>query len=210
MRNINLISSGLYLVVDPATELPLLVAKLSSALEAGVAVVQIWENWRGVEDQLAVIGVVCDLCHLHRVPVFINNLWKLAESFPLDGVHFDQVPVDFSEIRAALPEKHFGLTCGNELETVNWAHHQKISYISFCSVFPSTNSNSCELVSFETIRAAREITDLPIILAGGVYPERMELLNGLPHDGVAVISGVMSSESPATAVKHYLKHLIKK
>lgn len=188
-------------------EMPLLLARLSAALEAGVSMVQIWENWAEVKNQTDLISAVCSLCGRYSVPVFINNLWEMTKNFPADGVHFDQIPRDFGAIRAILPNKYFGLTCGNSLETVKWAHQNRLDYISFCSVFPSNTSNSCELVTFETIRAARNLTDLPIFLAGGIMPDRMKQLDDLPYQGVAVISGVMSSESPSIAVGQYLKHL---
>lgn len=207
MNERNRISTGLYLVVDPSMEHRELIARLSAALEAGVAMVQIWENWEGVVNRDELIQAVCELCHQYRVLVFINNEWELAARLPLDGVHFDQIPNDFAAIRAALPEKCFGLTCGNHLEEVEWADRTKLDYISFCSVFPSGTSNSCELVSFETIRAAAILTKLPIFLAGGIRPERMAELSGLSYQGIAVISGVMSASSPASAVKNYLKYL---
>src|SRR6185369_6565581 len=98
-------------------------------------------------------------------------------------------------------------TCNNDLAIVDWAMKQKLDYISFCSVFPSSTSNSCDLVSFDTIRRAREITSLPIFLAGGISPDNMKRLRELDFDGVAVISGIMNQDDPAQAAKKYLTEL---
>lgn len=209
MKKERSINAGLYLVIDPSMELDELLTRLTAALDAGVTMVQIWDNWYGVVDRAALIRAICELCHAYEVPVFLNNDWELAVHLPLDGVHLDQIPLNFGAIRTALADKYIGLTCGNELEEVKWADKNKLDYISFCSVFPSQTSNSCELVSFDTIRAARQLTELPIFLAGGIRPDRMEQLNDLSYQGIAVISGVMSADSPAVAVKQYLKHLSK-
>src|SRR5690606_29793242 len=136
---------------------------------------------------------------------FINNEWELIESFPLDGVHFDSIPANYDEIKKRLSnDVKIGLTCNNDLSAVEWAENNGLHYISFCSIFPSTTSNSCELVSFQTIKQAREITSMPIYLAGGIQLSSLPKLRGLDFDGVALISGIMSAVNPAETTKQYL------
>lgn len=72
-----------------------------------------------------------------------------------------------------------GITCNNDLSIVEWADKNEFDYISFCSMFPSSTANSCELVTFDTVKEARKITTLPVFLAGGIKPENIELLNEL-------------------------------
>lgn len=50
---------------------------------------------------------------------------------------------------------------------------------------------------------------MPLFLAGGIKPENMSKLVGLPFDGVAVVSGIMDSEKPNETIKAYLKQLRK-
>jgi thiamine-phosphate pyrophosphorylase len=95
------------------------------------------------------------------------------------------------------------------LDVVTSAEQNNLDYISFCSVFPSSTSNSCERVTFDTIRKARTITAMPIFLAGGMRLENINKLSELDYNGVAVISGIMQAEDPAKATKQY-NQLLKK
>ena len=200
--------SGLYLVVDPSMDQSMLFNKVQQVLEQKIAAVQIWDHWLETTDKKSTIEKLCELCHAHDVPAMINNDWQLLNQFNLDGVHFDEIPNNIEEIRKKIGREFItGVTCNNDLAVVEWATQQKLDYISFCSVFPSSTSNSCELVSFDTIRRAREITSLPIFLAGGINLENINKLKALNFDGIAVISGIMSQDEPAQATKKYLEQL---
>jgi len=202
------IESGLYLVVDPSMDQVMLFHKLQQVLEHKLAAVQIWDHWLKKTDKEFVIEKICELCHAHHVPVMINNDWKLLDEFYLDGVHFDEIPGNLEEIRKNLGREFIsGITCNNDLTVVDWATQNHLNYISFCSVFPSSTSNSCDLVSFDTIRKARQIISLPIFLAGGISLDNIGKLKELDFDGVAVISGIMSQDEPGLVAKKYLEQL---
>lgn len=204
----NKIAGGIYLVIDPSMNQIKLIRRLEEALQAGVAIVQIWDNWQNVIDKEETIREICNLCHQYQVPVIINNEWMLLKSLPLDGVHFDEIPEDYDQIKQSI-ERDFlsGITCNNDLSIIEWADRNQLNYISFCSIFHSSTSNSCELVSFENIQRARQITSLPIFLAGGIRLNNMQELQELNYDGVALISGIMSAENPALVTKQYLELL---
>ncbi|MDT0647956.1 thiamine phosphate synthase [Zunongwangia sp. F260] len=208
MTKIAKIRGGLYLVLDPSMHRDELFRKLNEVLQEKIAVVQIWDNFPPSIDEVELVNEICDLCHSRNVPVFLNNNWHLKKSTHADGIHFDIIPENFSELREELSaDCMFGVTCTNNLSVINWAEENKLDYISFCSMFPSKTSNSCELVSFETIKKAREITDMPIFLAGGIQYQNIKDLKNIKFEGVAVISGIMSSEDPKRATREYLSEL---
>ncbi|MDT0690977.1 thiamine phosphate synthase [Salegentibacter sp. F188] len=208
MTKITKIRGGLYLVLDPSMNRNELFKKLNEVLEEEIAVVQIWDNFPPSVNKVELENEICDLCHSRNVPVFLNNNWHLKKSTRADGIHFDVIPENFSEIKDELKaDCMFGVTCNNDLSVIKWAHENNLDYISFCSIFPSQTSNSCELVSFETIKKAREITSMPIFLAGGIQYQNIKELESLEFEGVAVVSGIMSSENPKQATREYLSEL---
>lgn len=199
---------GVYLVLDPSMEETILLKKLEQALQEKIVAVQIWDNFKAEQGIQLLINKICELCQSREVPVFINNRWDLLADTALDGVHFDEIPEDITEIRGKCKKQFLsGLTCNNDLKCLEWAEKHQFDYISFCSVFPSTTSNSCELVNFDTIRKAKEKSSLPIFLAGGISPENIEKLHDLKYDGVAVVSGIMNADNPGEAVQSYNKKL---
>ncbi len=202
------IKGGIYLVINPSMSQDLLFKNLKQVLEVGVDAIQIWDNWTPEIDKNQVITEICKYCHQYQVPVIINNDWRLLNSLPLDGVHFDVIPADLCAIESGVKKSFImGLTCNDDLAEVTWAKENSVDYISFCSMFPSTTSTSCTLVSFETVQRAREITNIPIFLAGGITLSKVEELSLLDFDGIALVSGIMSSNDPAKATKSYSEKL---
>lgn len=200
------ITGGVYLVLDPAMQQDVLLNKLNAALQGGLQVLQLWNNWLPGADKLLLIAEISKLCKPFNVPLLINEDWTLLQQTnDLGGVHFDKTPQDIEQIKDAVGRPIImGITCSGNLDTVAWAHQNQLDYISFCSMFPSPSAGSCDIVMPETVRMARKITDIPIFVSGGITPENTrQLKNEIPFNGVAVISGVLNAEHPDRKVKLY-------
>ncbi|MEB2778930.1 thiamine phosphate synthase [Algoriphagus sp. C2-6-M1] len=205
------ILAGLYLVIDPSKAEKGLLDALQKALEAKPCAVQIWDNFLENASVSALICKIKKLCDTAGVPLLINNHPEWVELFDLDGVHFDQFDELSQRCVTIFHElgKLVGITTNNDLEVIRNAVEAGVDYLSFCSIFPSDTSTSCELVDFDSVRQTRVMTDIPIFLAGGINSENMDQLRTLDFDGVAIVSGVMSSPDPAEAVLKYQQSLIK-
>jgi len=206
MENTYKITGGIYLVLNPAIDEKILLAKLQSALLGGIQVVQIWNNWQPGADKTALIEKIAAICKPYSVPLLINADWTLLRDIPaLDGVHFDEVPTSLSVIRNAVNRPFLtGITCTGNLDTVVWARDHQLDYVSFCSMFPSSSAGSCDIVMPTTVRRACELTRMPIFVAGGITPQNISELKKLtPFDGIAMISGILSADDPEEKVKEF-------
>lgn len=208
------ITGGIYLVVDPSMEESLLLDRVKKALEGGVQLLQIWDNWPvgfDEEKKRELVARITAIARPFAVPVLINEEWELLLETDLSGVHFDQVPDNYELIKAAIhSDALVGITCGNDLKIVKWADRQRLDYISFCAMFPSTSAGDCEIVSPETVQKARSLTSLPLFVSGGITPANISQLKELNIAGVAVISGILSHANPKEAASiytHALKEL---
>lgn len=202
------IQKGIYLVVDPFMGQSVLLSKLSRIIDRKIVAVQIWDNFTEDGNKNEMVKEITLLCHKQNVPVLINNQWELLLDTELDGVHFDALPQNINRIKTEIGKEIItGITCGNDLSVVKWADENRLDYISFCSIFPSLTANSCELVNFDTIKAARAITSLPIFLAGGIKPANLHQLNELEYTGIVVVSGIMSTDNPEQALEIYHQHI---
>lgn len=194
--------NGIYLIIDPSLNRDVLLGKLKEIVQGEIAAIQIWDNFDPAENPVPIINDILQLCHVKNIPVLINNRCELLEQTDLDGVHFDKVP-DIIPQQKQGREIITGITCNNDLSIVRWADENGLDYVSFCSMFPSSTANSCELVTFNTVKEARKMTALPIFLAGGIRPENMDALTELDYSGIAVVSGIMSADRPPDALKKY-------
>ncbi|SFS79096.1 thiamine phosphate synthase [Sphingobacterium wenxiniae] len=207
IRKLQDIGSGIYIVIDPSMERSVLYSKIERILTEKIAAVQIWDNFDQEDDIDSLIDELCLRCHAKGVPVLINNQWQYLRSTMLDGVHFDVVPLYYEQLQEEINRSFLcGITCSNDMDNILWARDHKVDYISFCSMFPSKTVESCELVNHNSVRKAREIFEGPIFLAGGINPDNIGELRNLPYTGIAVISGVMNSDTPDQSIREYLKN----
>ncbi len=206
------ITGGLYLVLDPSMERSLLLQRLKEALEGGVELLQIWNNWLPGFDRNKkkhLIKEVAEVAKDYPVPILINEEWELLRDSPLSGVHFDRIPENFALIRQKLPKDSIvGVTCGNDLRIVEWADNEGLDYVSFCALFPSRSVDSCEIVSRETLQKAGSLIRLPLFVSGGITPQNILQLKGMNISGVAVISGILN-QSMAKEAAYTLNNALK-
>lgn len=204
------IKGGLYLVVDPFLGLNGLMSKIEKAIQGGIDVIQVWNNWCDGQGKEQVVEAICTVAHRHDLPVIINEEWEMMLRTPVDGVHFDAIPPDLDTIRQNIGRPFLcGLTCGNDLSRVRWAEENRLTYISFCSLFPSPSAGVCEIVKKETVQKARQMTSLPIFLAGGITLDNVEELAGTGMNGIALISAIMKADDPKLVTQAF-KNKLKK
>lgn len=208
MKSFPKITGGLYLVIDPAPGLDVILPKIHQAIGGGADVLQIWNNWNNNQNKQETINTICKIAHIKNIPVIINEEWQLLQSTQLDGVHFDNIPKDLAAIQQTIAKPFIkGLTCGNDLDRINWANDNHLDYISFCSMFPSPSAGFCEIVKKETVIKARQLTALPIFVAGGITLHNIEGLTGADINGIAVISGIMKAGDPQATAKQFKEKL---
>lgn len=198
------IQSGIYLIIDPSMEKEILFAKLNLIVKEKIAAIQVWDNFKEDQNIEELLLKIYERSSANNIPVIINNRWELLKQSPLDGIHFDEIPENFNDIKKEINRDFIaGITCNNELSIIEYAEKHQFDYISFCSMFPSQTANSCELVDFETVQKAKNIFSGKIFLAGGINLNNIENLSQVNYDGIAVVSGIMSAENPSENIKMY-------
>jgi thiamine-phosphate pyrophosphorylase len=202
------INGGLYLVVDPALQLEFILPKIKQAIAGGIDVLQVWNNWSDGQNKQNIINAICNIAHASNIPVLINEEWQLLQTTQLDGVHFDNVPTGINAIRQTIAKPFIiGITCGNDLNRIIWANDNRLDYISFCSMFPSPSAGVCEIVKKETVIQARQLTPLPIFVAGGITLNNIEELEDISINGIALISGIMKADDAHATAKNFKEKL---
>ena len=202
------INGGIYLVVDPSLGLEFILSKIKKAIAGGIEVLQVWNNWNNEQNKTVVIEAICAIAHANNVPVMINEDWQLLRTTSLDGVHLDDIPEDIDAIKQSVSKPFvIGITCGNDLTRIEWANKNHLHYISFCSMFPSPSAGVCEIVDKETVIKARQLTALPIFVAGGITLNNVDELPAAGIDGIALISGIMKADDPQATTEQFKQKL---
>jgi len=201
---------GLYFVVDISAVESLGLEKLCEIVEkaiiGGVNVIQLWADrlkWEiSFEKLFESAKKLIEIAHKYNIPVLIANDVELCAKLNADGVHLDGYEIpdkSGDEIRKIIGfEKIIGVTCGNDIKKIEWAKQNGIDYISFCSIFPTSSVDTCEIVPIEMIRKAKEILgeEIPVFASGGITVENVDEVLSAGADGIAVVSAIMKAEDP--------------
>lgn len=188
---------GLYLVIDPKEGFDQLRSKIEEALRGGVSIIQVWDQWSDGQDRKDFIKQL--LAVTGNLPVIVNNDLELAGMPGVQGIHLDRVEA-IDTVRD--PDLIIGVTLSGPAD---WKalKQQGVDYISFCSMFPSSSTDACELVSFETVREACENFPGSVFASGGINLGNANQIMQLGVSGIAVISGILKAEDPRQATQKF-------
>lgn len=185
----------LYLLTND-DEFVLLYQKLEAALATGlIALLQVRRkktlalpNGKSklYEEALKIV----DLARAHDVAVVINDDIELAAKLGV-GVHLGQEDGDISDAKQQLaPNQIIGRTCHGDVNLVVEAKNEGASYAAMGAVFASTTKPNADIISRQQLTKGCQ-QDIDICVIGGLTPENVSELAGLPITYVAVVGDIM-------------------
>jgi thiamine-phosphate pyrophosphorylase len=186
---------GLYAITPEGAGL---VAKVRSALEGGIALLQ-YRSKRGTPDEAKEIA---RLAREHDVPLIINDDVELALALGADGAHLGRDDGDFSIARKKLKGKILGASCYDRLDLAQAAVAAGADYVAFGSVFASPTKPGA-------VRAPLSLfgNDLgvPKCAIGGITLANAPQVIAAGADLLAVISDLFDAADIAARARAYGK-----
>ena len=202
------IESGVYLVVDPSYGEDRVLEVARESMEGGLDVLQLWASWKDDSKAVDLGKKLAKLANQYSVPFVVNNDLEVALKIGADGVHIDGTEPSPSLIRNIMGDDSIvGVTCSTNMEKVLWADREKVDYISFCSMYPSSSVNECDIVPMRMVSEARRKLSIPIFASGGINLTNAHEVIDAGGDGVAAISTIMTSKDPKLTTKQ-LKEIV--
>jgi len=186
---------GLYAITPEGAGL---VAKVRSALEGGIALLQ-YRRKRGTLEE---VKAIARLAHEHGVPLIINDDVELALKVGADGAHLGRDDGDLPAARKKLSGKILGASCYDRLELARSAVAAGADYVAFGSVFASPTKP-------QAVRAPLSLfkNDLgvPLCAIGGITLANAPQAIAAGADLLAVISDVFDAPDIAARCRAYGK-----
>ncbi len=138
--------------------------------------------------------------------LILNDRVPLVLSAGYDGVHVGQDDLSPTQARALLgPEMMVGISTHGESQLVN-AVDSGVDYVAIGPVFATSSKQVPDpVVGLEGVRAARALTDKPLVAIGGITRANCAAVMEAGADSVAVISDLI--QSPATSVEEFFSRL---
>jgi thiamine-phosphate pyrophosphorylase len=200
----------LYLLADaglvPPDQLPGIVA---AALRGGVTAVQLRAKEATTLELLDLARNLMSVCEAAQVPFIVNDRVDVALAAGADGAHVGHIgEEDLSphDARRLLgPEAIVGVSVGTGQEA-HLATSQGASYVSAGPMFATaTKSNAGPAAGETLLRSVRAATPLPLVVVGGITPQRAAALYAAGADGVCVGAAIVRAAEPEVAARAFFE-----
>jgi thiamine-phosphate pyrophosphorylase len=151
---------------------------------------------------------VCKLCQAYNAALFINDRIDVALAVDAAGVQLSQTSLPVVTTRALLgPQKIIGAST-HSLQEAREAEQNGADFVLFGPVY--FTASKAAYGAPQGVPALKTIVDnisLPVYAIGGIKPENIESTKKLGLRGVALISAIVSAESPKEAAAKMLRQL---
>jgi thiamine-phosphate pyrophosphorylase len=194
---------GLYAITPDETDTARLLARVETVLGAGAAWLQYRNKRADGPLRSAQALALLPLCARYRVPLLINDDWRLAATIGADGAHLGEDDGDIAAARAALgADALLGASCYDDPVLARQAVAAGASYVAFGAFFPSPTKPNARVAAPSVIASSAPL-GVPLVAIGGITPDNAGALVAAGADLLAVISGVFDAPDPAAAVRAY-------
>lgn len=137
------------------------------------------------------------------VPLLLNGDAALAVRLGYDGVHWPEAAI---QAAAGGEPLRWRSAAVHSPAAARAAEAAGADWLVFGPVFaPRSKAGTGQ--GLDALRAVTDVTALPVLAIGGVTPERVPDCLRAGASGVAVVSGVLDTPSPARAIDDYLAAL---
>ncbi len=191
--------SGIYGITDDAL-LPdeVLVARVESALRAGLNMLQYRSKKPDQANKLKAATSLAEICRHYSVPLLINDDPGLAKQVNAQGVHLGQADSSLSEARELLgPEAIIGVTCHAQLDLALAAQARGANYVAFGRFFASRTKPDAPPASLDLLTRAKQNLTIPVVAIGGINPENGAAAVAAGADMLAVIHALFAGDDVA-------------
>lgn len=132
------------------------------------------------------------LARQYDTPVVMNDDIDLAAKLGI-GVHLGQQDGDVRRAVAELPAGQIiGRTCHGSIEFIETAIAEGASYAAMGAVFTSSTKPQANTLSREQLLAGCAFNcDIDLCVIGGLTPEHISQISGLPLTYIAVVGDIM-------------------
>lgn len=198
---------GVYLVTDRGLCLGRpLEDVVREAVSGGVTVVQLREKHSDTREFVELARSLKKELERHDVPLLINDRIDVALACGADGVHVGQSDMPYPEARRLMgPKAIIGLSV-ETMEHVREAEAWDVDYLGVSPIFTtSTKTDTGKPWGLDGLRRLRAATRHRLVGIGALNADNAVDVVRAGADGIAVVSAICSSPSPADAAAELLR-----
>ncbi len=195
-------------IYDPGIARWPLSPTLEALAEAGAEWVQYRDKHATDDAFFAAASVAERLCDSLGIYLLLNDRVGVAAALTGVGAHIGQTDMPVERARRLLAEECLGLSA-DSLGDVQGSGELPIDYLAVGPVFATgSKANAGSAVGLEHVRAARRLTDQPLVAIGGIDATNARGVTAAGADCVAVLSAVVAQADPLGAARAVLESAV--
>ncbi len=181
---------------------------VEEAIKGGVSMVQLREKDISSRDFYQLAFSLKQTLVKHQIPLIINDRLDIALAVDADGLHIGQSDLPYNVARQLLgADKIIGLSV-ETVEQARLANALDVDYIGLSPVFSTlTKSDINTPLGLNGIKEIATFSKHQMVAIGGINKENTADIFRSGAHGVAVVSAIVSHESPFQAAKE-LRNII--
>lgn len=203
------VNYSLYLVTDRhLSKGRSIVDIVAAAVAGGVSCVQLREKHLATREMVAVARALVGLLRPMGIPLIVNDRVDVTMAADADGVHLGQNDMHIDDAKRILgPRRIVGISAESVEDAVR-AEREGADYIGISPVFATaTKADIAEPLGLAGVRRIRSEVALPLVGIGGISDVNATEVVRAGADGVAVVSAIVSADSPECAARQLLQQV---
>lgn len=183
---------SLYLVTDRVLmSTQTLAEAVEQAIFGGCTMVQLREKESSSLEFYEQALEVKQVTDRYEVPLIINDRVDIALAVQAAGVHIGQSDLPVPDVRRLIGmEMLLGVSVSSS-EEAGQAMEDGADYLGVGAMFPTGTKTDANVVSMEELQRICRITNLPIVVIGGINLDNAGLFRPMGIDGLAVVSAII-------------------
>ena len=142
------------------------------------------------------------LCDAAKVPLVINDDWRLALALGAAGAHLGEDDGDVAEARRCAPGLLLGVSCYDDLARAERAARAGADYLAFGAFFASRTKTVTRRAT-PALLAEAAYLQRPRVAIGGLTPDNAAPLVVAGADLLAVVGAVFDAPDPLAAAQRF-------
>ena len=127
----------------------------------------------------------------YQVPLIINDRLDIALAVGAFGIHIGQNDLPVPVVRQIIGKDMLLGVSVSSVEEAGQAMEDGADYLGVGAMFTTGTKTDAGMVSMEELIRIRRITNLPIVVIGGINRENAGAFRPMGIDGLAVVSSII-------------------
>lgn len=171
--------------------------------EGGAGIVQLREKDKTTKEYLELGQKVKQITDTYNIPLIIDDRIDVALALEC-GVHLGAEDMPISIARKIMGKDAIIGATAKSVEAAIQAEKEGANYLGVGAIYPTTTHVKTKLTSVKTLRDIVDHVTIPVCAIGGLNATNLDILQGVPIQGICCVSALMKAKDPLQATQTLL------